>query len=770
MKHSLILILGLFLTNLTYSQVVLSGKVLNEDSLLPIEGVSILISSKDNETGTYTDKNGFFSIKLSKDSEYKIAFSSISTHDYQINTKLENDSSINITLKSKSLELGEVIVVARRRLMESKIDRLVYNVNNDPLAKTLTTEELMKRIPLLRIRDNSLSIVGKGSVIVSVDGKIQQIGSGELLSFLNNFDPNNLKSIEVITAPPSNFSAQGNAGIINIVTNQSNPSKEGDWNTTVRSSYSQRSLPGTDNSITFDYNKNKFSSTVNVNYTMTQLNVEFSSKGAGIEETTDRIDKGNRLGAYVNLNYKPSDKHNFSSSFNYYNSTNANNYTNTRHFSGLFASLGERNNEQARLSIDLNYVFKLDTLGKSISTFISYNSNAPEERFLSSTFNESTLVKDNLNSFSDLRNNAFSTQVDLHFPYIFGEIDFGMQYYSLRNDAQMRYIFNTKETIESFLYDERNYAGYMSYTSKNIGKFRFKGGLRYEYNNTDLTPKRGNINVLQMRKGHLFPTLYAMYTMNNGDNLSLNYTKRVNRPSFNTVTPFRYYQNVYTYTSGNPLIEPFVSDNIQLNYSKGDLYLSLYSQLSKNGYGQIDIFDDQTWIHTYQNYFDQNRIGLTASYFIAISKWWETDLYTNTYFNKTKSNVTNIKNRKGNAFTYEVRNRFFFDKNQKFIVTLNYWQDLPFYNNNIYNNSFGSLDVGININLMNKKLNIGLLITDLANQSITRTRADYTDYSVYRREYFDARIYRISIRYSFGSTSVKSVKRTDKFQDRERIN
>src|SRR5699024_2265984 len=129
--------------------------------------------------------------------------------------KAQNDTVINIILTPSSLELDAVSIEARKKLMESKIDRLVYNVNNDPLAKNLTTEEIIKRIPLLRVRDNSISIIGKGSVVVSINGKLQQISASELLPFLNNFDPSNLKSIEIITAPPSNFSAEGNAGIIN---------------------------------------------------------------------------------------------------------------------------------------------------------------------------------------------------------------------------------------------------------------------------------------------------------------------------------------------------------------------------------------------------------------------------------------------------------------------------------------------------------------------------------------------------------------------------
>lgn len=770
MKKLLSIIGALFLCVIACGQVRLSGKVLLEESNLPIEGVTVKLNSNNGEMGTFTNREGQFNVELLRDVEYTLMFSAININDYQTIIKAQNDTVINIILTPSSLELDAVSIEARKKLMESKIDRLVYNVNNDPLAKNLTTEELIKRIPLLRVRDNSISIIGKGSVVVSINGKLQQISASELLPFLNNFDPSNLKSIEIITAPPSNFSAEGNAGIINIVTKQPSSSDTGHWNASVRSAYSQRSLPGTDNGLTFNYNKSKFSASANVNYTLTQLKVDLSSSGNGIQEDTDREDKGNRIGTYVNLNYKPSNKHDISGSFNYYNSLNENEYTNSRFFSGLFSSIGNRSNEQSRLSADLNYIFKIDSIGKRITAFISYNSNLPKERFNSSTVDESNNSLTTLLSTSDLKNSAFSSQIDIHFPYRFGEVDFGVQYYSLGNDATMEYVLDKDKSAESYLYNEYNYAGYASFSTKDIGKFRFKAGLRYEYNIADLEPTAGNINLLQRRKGKLFPTIYGLYSMENGGKLSINYTRRINRPTFSTITPFRYYHNIYTYVSGNPLVQPFISDNIQLNYSKGDLYLSLYSQLSKNGYGEVDIFNDQEWVYTYQNYFDQNRIGLTASYFMYFLKWWETDLYGNAYFNDSHSHIQYIENKKGHAFTYEISNRFFLNEGQRYMVSLNYWQDLPFYDNNVYNHSFGSLDLGANISLLDKKLNIGLLVTDIANQSITKTKGNYIDYSVYRRQYYDARIYRLSFRYNFGSSSVKAVRSNDKFQDRERIN
>jgi len=197
------------------------------------------------------------------------------------------------------------------------------------------------------------------------------------------------------------------------------------------------------------------------------------------------------------------------------------------------------------------------------------------------------------------------------------------------------------------------------------------------------------------------------------------------------------------------------------------VYLSLYGQFSKNGYGEVDVFDNMEWISSYQNFFDQNRFGLTASCFVGLLKWWETDLYANAYFNETNSNVPNIEDKSGYAFTYELANRFFLDGKKRHMVSLNYWQDLPFYDGNVYNRSFGSLDLGASMSFLDQKLT-GLLATDLARQSVTRTRADYAGYSVYRSEYFDARTYRVSLGYRFGSSSAKTVKKIDKFQDRER--
>ncbi|MEN5235764.1 outer membrane beta-barrel family protein [Sphingobacterium faecium] len=770
MKYTIFIFYYFILTTTVLkAQIKVEGNVFDKESKSPLEGVTIVFKNQEQEIAVFSDDNGYFKTELSNHQKFSVNASSVFTENLQFDFLSTKDTSLMITLSTINTVLDEVVIQKKKKVIESKIDRLVYNINNDPLAKTLSTEDLIKRIPLLRLRDNNLSIVGKGAVNVTVNGKLQQVSSSELVSFLSNFDPSMLKSIEVITTPPANFSAQGNAGIINIVTSQKN-GKEENWNASLRTTYIQRSLPGSDNGLTFNYNKNKFSASTSLNYTLTQLKVDLENNGNGIKEITDRRDKGNRFGGYLNLNYQPAEKHDIAVSFNVFDAINENNYTNQRNNISTYLTDGNRRNEQTRYSGDINYTFKIDTLGKTITAFASYNANLPTERFKTFTVEQGTSTTEALNNLGKQSYKALSAQLDFHFPYGIGKLDYGVQYYSLTNDATIQYNFDNSLNAESFLYDENNYALYAGFTTKELGPFTFKGGLRYEYNDVYLENKGTNTVLPSRKKGNLFPSFYALYSMDNGDKLSVNYSKRINRPGFSVVTPFRWYNNPYSYEIGNPFILPYLSNNIQVNYTKGDFMISAYGQFIKNGYGDVDLFENNEWIYTYENYLDQTRYGITTSYTLNKMKWWESDLYATFYQNNLKSKVDYIEDKTGYGFSYQINNNILLDRDKKYMISLNYWQDLPFWNNNIYNHSFGSLDLGANVSLLDKKLNLSLLFTDIANQSITKTRAEFTNYIVYRREYFDARSFRVSLRYNFGSSSIKSVKKMDKFNERNRMN
>lgn len=767
MRFFFLLIIFFFQINIAFSQVHIKGVVYNKDTKEVLEGVTVFITSTNKEIGTYTNEKGVFKVELEKNKQYLFSFSSVFTHDLKIGITAVKDTLLNIPL-TQSISLNEVTIQARKKIIESKIDRLVYNVNNDPLSKTLTTKDLLRRIPLLRIRNDDIQIVGKGTVLISINGRLQQLSSGEVLSYLNNIDPKSIKNIEIITTPPANYSAEGNAGIINIVTKDPKKENEG-LSGSIRSSYIQRSFPGNTNALSLNYKKNKLSLSTSFNYSTIKMKSELYSSGNNIEENTNRKDEANRFGAYAAMNYRLSKNHILSASFNLFNGTSKNKYTNLRSADNHLTTNGNRRNEQTKYIADFNYTYKLDSLGKTFSTYLSYNVNKPTEKFIALSSNKNNEY-DRINNNGNVKNTAFSSQLDFHFPYSVGTLDYGFQYYSLSNKAEMSYILNEKKEIQYFYYDEKNYSAYISFTPKEIGKFKFKGGLRYEWNNAELESEEEDNNITHRRKGNLFPTFYAMYTTKNKARFLINYSRRINRPKYSTITPFRWYDNKFSYSTGNPFIVPYISDNIEFRFIKGNFSISAYTAFIKDGYGRVDLFEDNLWKYTYENYFDQSKYGINVSYYFTQIKWLKSDLFATFYQNRLKSNVSYIENNKSLAFSYQINNNIYLDADKKYVLSVNYWRDLPFYNRNTYYYSYGSLDIGVNISLLKKRLNLGLLITDVANQSITKMRSEYTGYSIYRREYYDARSIKLSVRYNWGMKKIDPVKRSDKFKERERIN
>ncbi|UZJ66141.1 carboxypeptidase-like regulatory domain-containing protein [Sphingobacterium sp. KU25419] len=195
MKYTIFIFYYFILTTTVLkAQIKVEGNVFDKESKSPLEGVTIVFKNQEQEIAVFSDENGYFKTELSNHQKFSVNASSVFTENLQFDFLSTKDTSLMITLSTINTVLDEVVIQKKKKVIESKIDRLVYNINNDPLAKTLSTEDLIKRIPLLRLRDNNLSIVGKGTVNVTVNGKLQQVSSSELVSFLSNFDPSMLKA------------------------------------------------------------------------------------------------------------------------------------------------------------------------------------------------------------------------------------------------------------------------------------------------------------------------------------------------------------------------------------------------------------------------------------------------------------------------------------------------------------------------------------------------------------------------------------------------
>ena len=116
----------------------------------------------------------------------------------------------------KTAEIEGVVISSRKKLMEQKVDRLVYNIENSIASQGMSGLDALRSTPLVNVINDNISIVGKGNVSVMVNDRMLNLSGSELTSYLQSLRSDDIAKIEVITAPPSKYEAQGNSGLINI--------------------------------------------------------------------------------------------------------------------------------------------------------------------------------------------------------------------------------------------------------------------------------------------------------------------------------------------------------------------------------------------------------------------------------------------------------------------------------------------------------------------------------------------------------------------------
>ena len=133
-----------------------------------------------------------------------------------------------------------------------------------------------------------------------------------------------------------------------------------------------------------------------------------------------------------------------------------------------------------------------------------------------------------------------------------------------------------------FMYDEQIAAAYIS-AAKSFGpKWSVKIGLRGEY-----TYARGDWRSAgeQSVKSYfnLFPTAFISYMPTQKWRLAASYTRRISRPGYSQLNPFRSYMSANSYTEGDPNLDPQFSDQVSLTVGYGQhLNLSLMYQHNSN--------------------------------------------------------------------------------------------------------------------------------------------------------------------------------------------
>ena len=100
------------------------------------------------------------------------------------NISYAQSDSIKIDSIIKTIELKGVTVTAKKKLFERKIDRLVFNVENNISATGLDAYELLKITPNLRVNNDVITIPGKNKLAIMINDRLVQLSNEELINYL----------------------------------------------------------------------------------------------------------------------------------------------------------------------------------------------------------------------------------------------------------------------------------------------------------------------------------------------------------------------------------------------------------------------------------------------------------------------------------------------------------------------------------------------------------------------------------------------------------
>src|SRR5205085_3537167 len=151
-----------------------------------------------------------------------IGYSPARFNNVSVNEKRGQVDLKNIVLSKKSQTLQSVVVTAPGKLVENKIDKLVFNAEKDLTSQTGVATDILKKVPQVSVDiDGNVELAGSSSIRFLINGKPSTMFGSSINDVLQSIPASQIKSIEVITNPGAKYDAQGLGGIINIILKKS---------------------------------------------------------------------------------------------------------------------------------------------------------------------------------------------------------------------------------------------------------------------------------------------------------------------------------------------------------------------------------------------------------------------------------------------------------------------------------------------------------------------------------------------------------------------
>lgn len=594
---------------------IITGRVNDSISHTALEYATITLYDKDDPKpidGTTTNGSGRFQLTNIAPGSYTLVAEFIGYNSFTITISVSERNPVvdvkTIELRRKDNALQTIVVTAPGKIIENKIDKMVFNVERDVTSQTGVATDVLKKVPQVSVDvDGNVELAGSSSVRFLINGKPSTAFGSSIADVLQTIPASQIKSIEVITNPGAKYDAQGLGGIINIILK----------NNTAKGVNGNISLTGGTRMENASFNFNARKGKLGLNAFMSGSGRPYSNTASIYDRTfTDSTGRktllhqegdnhfyryGYQSGIGVDYTFNDKNSINVLLGWNRFstNTTASINQTQTQ-YNGFAAPAVTLNNS------DNKYDFK-DIYGT-----ISYKKTfAREDEELDISFTDdygtNTVVTSNAqynlpqNSLLYATNGSnpgseleTESKIDYSVPFkkdvvfgIGGKI--GTRDIISNSEVSKYQPASSTYRQDNYLtnemdYHQQIYAFYseLSFPAGNL--FNAKIGGRYEHTNVDLNIS--NMPKVDIPSYDIFvPSVFLSKKLGEDDQLKLSYSKRIERPDFRDINPFVNTTDPKNISSGNPYLDPEIGNRLEFGYSKdlgkaGSIMLNVFYRTS----------------------------------------------------------------------------------------------------------------------------------------------------------------------------------------------
>ena len=636
-----------------------SGALFDSLASAPIEFASVSVKTAGSTTilnSAMTDSAGQFLIGHLPMGNYELEFSYVGYRKKSVSFSLTKEKPsfriAKVQLSPASKLLREAVVLSEKPVIKVEAGKTTFDVGKTVTDGGETVMETLQKIPGISVdQDGAVTVKGKAGIRYLVDGKPSPLADANPEAFMRSISAKNIEKIEVVTSPSAKYDASGGGAVINIILKKGKlEGVNGSVSAGLGTVFDKGNVSGNIN-----YKKGKFNAfasanyrnektwyrgseqrTVNVENTISQFNssntgYNHNQNGGGRAGFDYYIDKYKTITCSMNGGYNAGENLN-NGTMNVTDPTDP--ALSLRRFQNYSA------NKSFNFAGNMNYRQTWDSADHLWTIDLIYSANKDQKTSTNTSLASDPMGYqiDSLDFYKRSDNGGinhnfiFKTDYSVPLKLAGSKIETGFKeevnthdnYNNVYSDINSPQIPDTVQS-NKFNYTQSVTAAYVIY-SGSFKKFSYTGGLRWE--NTYLYSLHSHV---EQNYANLFPSCAMVFRPSDAQNISLSYSRRIDRPSFWMLNSTISYSSPYSVWQGNPELRPSFSDNIELAYNTNVKQQSMGISTSyshTDGTFQTISHTDSNRV-TYssmQNTGTRDNAGVFIYSNLKLTKWWDMSL------------------------------------------------------------------------------------------------------------------------------------------------